>query len=318
MTTDAKVLGELLSLWQQALADGRDLSAAELCRDHPELVAELEQHIEALRGRDELPKTAQTPAPESDPTHKTPGVPHNSAWPVLPGYEIVGKLGQGGMGVVYEARERDSGQVVALKVIREMSAEALSHFKREFRSLVGLTHPNLVSLHELFFAGRLWFFTMERVEGNSFLNYVRGTGTAAPAGTVWERLRRALAGLATGLTALHEAGKLHRDLKPSNVLVAKDGRVVILDFGLSAELSGEGLYESEEQHVVGTVSYMAPEQAGQQADFGGRAILVQRRRDALPGADGSPSLLRLDAARPPDQAVLRPASPGRAGSATAR
>src|SRR5262245_29745083 len=98
---------------------------------------------------------------------------------------------------------------------------------------------------------------MELCPGRSFLHWLR----SAPAGDEESRLRHALRQLAQAVHALHQADKLHRDLKPSNVLVTPEGRVVVLDFGLSAELPSSGLYHSSQHHLVGTVAYMAPEQA---------------------------------------------------------
>jgi hypothetical protein len=131
-------------------------------------------------------------------------------------------------------------------------------FKQEFRTLTDVQHPNLVHLYEFVTdeSGDV-FFTMELVRGMHFLHYVRD-----PRGTVdFDRLRQTFRQLVDGIMALHSAGKLHRDIKPSNVLVTREGRVVILDFGVAAELSTLRGYPSGEREVVGTVPYMAPEQA---------------------------------------------------------
>jgi hypothetical protein len=175
-------------------------------------------------------------------------------------FEVVRVLGEGGMGTVYEALDRERGAYVALKTLRDVHPDGRFRFKHEFRSLQGIHHPNLVSLGELLDEGGLLFFTMELVSGVHFLEHLRGGAGARPGepATIGEeRLRAAFGQLARGLHALHVAGKVHRDVKPSNLLVTAEGRVVILDFGLVQSVA-----ESERRFlVVGTARYMAPEQA---------------------------------------------------------
>lgn len=201
-------------------------------------------------------------------------------------FDIQRRLGAGGMGVVYEAVDRERGVRVALKTLKQVEAGLLYRFKGEFRKLADITHPNLVRLHELFSVDEEWFFTMELVDGEPFLAHVRGVASAEGSGARTSptellegeerapaappsrggrvdpaRLRGAFLQLAEGVDALHRAGRLHRDLKPTNVLVTRDGRVVICDFGLVLEPDGAGAFVAEEVRLVGTAAYMSPEQA---------------------------------------------------------
>ena len=172
-------------------------------------------------------------------------------------FEVIRKIGEGGMGVVYEAHDRQGDTRVALKVLRHLDAEGVFRFKNEFRALQDISHPGLVSLGELFEDEGRWFFTMELVEGQDFLEYVR-RGHEAP-GFAEHRVRTSLRALTHALIALHDAGKVHRDIKPSNIRVTPEGRVVLLDFGLIAETRAPR--QSVDGTVVGTAAYMAPEQA---------------------------------------------------------
>jgi eukaryotic-like serine/threonine-protein kinase len=187
-------------------------------------------------------------------------------------FKIERQLGSGGMGQVFAARRLGFGpgsspgadassELVALKYLERTSASMLYRFKQEFRALADVTHENLVTLGELVVAPEMGtFFTMELVDGVPFDTYVRGR---TPSGELpnLARLRRAFRQLVAGVRHLHQHNCIHRDLKPTNVLVTAEGRVVVLDFGLIQDRSGEVADEPTEQ-IMGTPAYMSPEQAG--------------------------------------------------------
>ncbi|HVK78415.1 MAG TPA: protein kinase [Kofleriaceae bacterium] len=214
------------------------------------------------------------------------GIEADAIGPADERFVVRGKLGAGGMGVVYRVLDQIQQREVALKTLKTHSARDLYRFKREFRALCDLAHPNLCALHELHTTGDDWFFTMELVHGVGFIDWVRPSsdsdqpfldrddGETQPRGSGprsrteimsapvdLERLERSLGQLCDGVHALHTAGKLHRDLKPSNVLVEPTGRVVLLDFGLVADLEQPGVDQTHERAAVGTPAYMSPEQA---------------------------------------------------------
>jgi tetratricopeptide (TPR) repeat protein len=165
-------------------------------------------------------------------------------------FELRRRIGAGGMGEVYEAFDRETAEVIALKTLVRADGDTLTRFKREFRALQSTSHPNLVNLRELVRDGDHWFLTMELVRGSHFLEYVRGDV---------DKLRAALHQLVQALRVLHDGGLIHRDIKPSNVMVSNEGRVVLLDFGLVTAL--DPARQSVEGRAIGTVEYMAPEQA---------------------------------------------------------
>jgi len=183
---------------------------------------------------------------------------------------VRGTLGAGGAGTVYRVYDHTLQREVALKLLRTASGRDLYRFKREFRALADIVHPNLVALHELQATEGAWFFTMELVEGESFIDWVRPSrAEAGPQRTRQDirdapvhelRLRASLIQLVDALLALHRASKLHRDLKPSNVLVTPQGRLALLDFGLVASVAED----NPEKLAVGTPVYMSPEQASDQ------------------------------------------------------
>ena len=196
------------------------------------------------------------------------------------------------MCVVYEARDRHHGDIVALKTLRHLDPPSLYRLKQEFRALSHLDHPNLVQFYELLRSDDGWFVTMERVEGVDFLRwcrsdtdprlaqrttartqdlrYVSSTSSEGepPAphrdpGPLPDliRLRSGIVQLVEGVRGLHAAGRIHRDLKPSNVLVTDAGRVVVLDFGLVAEVDPDYTEGTLHHQIAGSAAYMSPEQA---------------------------------------------------------
>ncbi|MBS1111645.1 MAG: serine/threonine protein kinase, partial [Anaeromyxobacteraceae bacterium] len=169
-------------------------------------------------------------------------------------FEVLRELGRGGFGVVFEARDRELGRLVAVKVVRPRRGVDPRMLRSEAEAAAALHHPNIVTVHDLGSDGGEGWLVLELLRGETLEERLRRGPLPGP-----EALRVATE-VARGLAHAHHAGVLHRDLKPSNVFLCDDGAVKILDFGLSRVFgSGSG-------PEGGTPAYMAPEQWRREAE----------------------------------------------------
>ena len=217
----------------------------------------LGQHDDRTATLGRLPSTVPDPGAGPDSSQ--------ACWPRIPGYEILGKLGEGGMGVVYKARQQGLNRLVALKMIiggSQVRDHHLARFRIEAEAVARLRHPNIVQIYDIGEVDGLPFVSLELLEGGDLKDQLAGTPQPG--------IRAALlvATLARAVHAAHEARIVHRDLKPSNVLLTADGVPKITDFGLAKRLESDD-HQTQTGDVMGTPSYMAPEQAlGRNKDIG--------------------------------------------------
>jgi serine/threonine-protein kinase len=190
---------------------------------------------------------APTPPPEAGPS-----------WPTLPGYEILGELGRGAMGVVYRARHLALKRTVALKMIlagAHAGPDQLARFRTEAETVARVQHAGIVNIFDIGEHQGLPYLALEYVEGGSLAQRLQGS--PQPARQAAEMMAR----LAEAVHHAHQRGVLHRDLKPANVLLSADGTPKITDFGLAKQLDAAA-GQTASGAILGTPSYMAPEQAG--------------------------------------------------------
>lgn len=246
-------LADLMLQWEDRRNAGLAVSADELCRDCPELVEEVRQRIEIIESMESLlrvkrsfsdattaPRAAGPSAPQ--PTH-------------IPGYEILDVLDQGGMGIVYRARQTELSRIVAVKMMAgaHPSGPQLSRFRTECRAIAQLHHPNLVEIFESGETDVGPYFSMELVDGGNLNTRLKtNPPSSEEAATLVESIARVV-------HEVHQRGIIHRDLKPANILLTADGVPKVTDFGL-AKLLDEESGHSRTGEVLGTLTYMAPEQ----------------------------------------------------------
>jgi serine/threonine-protein kinase len=248
-------------------------------------------------------------------------------------YELLARLGAGGMGEVWRALDQDLQREVAIKFLPERYSsdpQRMNRFAQEARAASSLNHPNIVTIHEIGETSGLPYIVMERVEGETLHELVRdGEPLSA------RRVLEIGAQIAEGLAKAHAAGIVHRDLKPDNVMVTEDGFVKILDFGL-AKLLGDGagdkelwfdsrsptrqespVPQTESGVVLGTVGYMSPEQArgrpvdyrSDQFSFGSILYELATARPAFRRESAAQTLVAIIEQAPEPIAVRNPSFP---------
>src|ERR1700686_4799178 len=171
-------------------------------------------------------------------------------------YEILDLLGEGGMGAVYKASDRELNRFVALKLIRSDLASnpaILARFKQELLTAHRVTHKNVIRIYDLAEADDVRFITMEYVEGCDLRRLLQDQGKLPP-----ERAVEIIRQICLALDAAHSVGVIHRDLKPQNIMCDKAGRILVMDFGLARSIESKGMTQTGA--LMGTIEYMSPEQ----------------------------------------------------------
>jgi WD40 repeat protein/serine/threonine protein kinase len=313
LADDPAALAELLRAeYEQRLRHDPGVKTADYLERFPLLAEQLGPLLASCPAPGTPPAVfpeGETPGPGADSRTEAPTDP---GLPAVPGYAVLGKLGQGGMGVVYKARHKSLNRLVALKMIltgAHAGPQELARFQQEAEAVARLKHPNIVQIHEVGRHDGRPYMALEYVDGGSLDKRLNGTPLPAL------QAARLVEALARAMHAAHEQGVIHRDLKPGNVLLQKDltqrrqdakeeqgqrneaeyqgagafpssssdlcvlaslREVVpkITDFGLAKLAAGSGAVHTHTGTPLGSPSYMAPEQAGGKAEDIGPAADV--------------------------------------------
>ncbi len=258
-----------------------------------------------------------TPSPDETELEGPASVPR--APPVVRGYEIIEELGRGGMAVVYKARQTDLQRLVALKMIiagEHAGPQALERFHVEAEAIARLQHPHIVQIHEIGVHEGLPYICLEFCPGGSLDKKLKDNPMPPrPAAETVEKL-------ASAVSSAHQKGILHRDLKPANVLLAEDGSPKITDFGLAkntdpnSDREGLGSQLTHTNTIMGTPSYMSPEQAlgasksvGPAADVYSLGAILYNCLTGRPPFQGASILETLDQVRAQDPVPPRQLNP---------
>jgi serine/threonine protein kinase len=299
-------------------AASRAAFLAEACASDVDLRARVESMLDAHeRAGGFIETPAAETAPELLAAAETPTLPRGQ---LVGHYRIEALLGTGGMGEVYRALDTRLDRRVALKVLPaslSTDTERLRRFEREARAVSALSHPNILTLYDVGTHDRLPYAVYELLEGEDLRARLRAG--ALPAREALQYAQQ----IAFGLAAAHGRGIVHRDLKPENIFLTTEGRAKLLDFGLARQErgrdAGEGTAHTGAGVILGTVGYMAPEQArGEPADarsdiFSLGVVLYEMLtgQRAFQGDSAPETLAAILKDDPPDLAQTRPALPTR-------
>lgn len=241
-------------------------------------------------------------------------------------YELLGVLGRGVLGEVVKVRDRQTGDILAMKLFKpqSVSTTAMGRFEREFRAIARLAHPNIVVVRDFGSDGQRPFFTMELLEGSDLRRYVTEQRPADGAAEMDDYIRRVayvFHQIADALATVHGAGLVHRDIKPENIFVrsGRFPRAKLLDFGHAKEDGGQNLTMTGT--VLGTAWYMPPEQAmgrpvGPAADLYALGCVLYESligKPPFPGTTVMDMILAHIQREPPDASAVDPRIPKELG-----
>jgi WD40 repeat protein len=315
-----QVLAEIL----RSEEDGTPIDLAQAVQTYPDFESQLREYF---RDRAHFDRLAPCLAPTPPPGGAVAVPPELSPGSRFGGYEIITKLGHGGMGIVYHARQLSPEREVALKVIRtdrlaELSPDEarqwVERFRREAQVVASLEqHTNIVTVYEVGEHDGRPFFTMQLVRGGSLAAAVDGGEWAAGKKEIATRAAELVAAVARAVDYVHQRGVLHRDLKPGNILMEAQGRPLVSDFGLARRLDQSGSLVAGA--IEGTAEYMAPEQArglpgavttaADVYSLGAVLYSLLTGRPPFKGANYIETLMLVMEQRPPSLRGLRPSVP---------
>ena len=174
-------------------------------------------------------------------------------------YELLEKIGEGGMAVVFKARDRLLSRFVAIKILRpEYTKDTMfiESFRRESQIAAGLVHPNIVNVYDVGKEGNIYYIVMELIEGRPLSDIIKEEGPLDP-----HRAAAIAEQVASALSMAHKHQLIHRDVKPHNIMITADGVAKITDFGIAKAVTGGTLVGEQQEAVMGSVHYFSPEQA---------------------------------------------------------
>ena len=261
-TSDTDQFRDILDRWEELREQGQEPSVEELCHDAPHLTERMREWTRVLRMSDWMCQRADEVA---DDTFGEAGIltaEEKYRHHTLGEYTLLEELGGGGMGRVFKAVHRKMNRQVAIKLLPPspiQSPESVERFQREIKALAGLSHPNIVAIHDAGVADGAHYYVMDLIDGRDLARIVKEDGPLSI-----QQATDYLVQAARGLEYAHSVGVVHRDIKPSNLILDHDGTVKILDLGIARlqplpEQAGDDLTRTG--CVLGTVDYMAPEQA---------------------------------------------------------
>ncbi len=246
--TDEELLADLMIQWEESLEQGRDVSAADLCKDCPHLVGELSRRIEALRGTSWMDKPVNGNGDDPPPTNAPdPDTPPRT---LVNRYRLDQKVAEGGFAQVWKGYDLELLRTIAVKMPKPSHIGAVDSFMAEARRVARLKHPGIVPEHDVGKDGDDFFIVSEFVEDGSLGDRLK-QGPIPP-----EQSCRWLAEIADALDYAHKNGVIHRDIKPANILIDHHGRALLADFGIALSANKTGQFAPS----IGTLAYMSPEQ----------------------------------------------------------